>query len=94
MGGEAGQGLNLSWQGCELVARRVSEGRPSVPRSRVGLLASMRFARLLEHGEAHVVTYEYEKDRLRDGQSVGKRTMTLTLSDFGRYSVSDLPDNR
>lgn len=51
-------------------------------------------ARLDDRAPFGVVTYEYEKDRLRDGQSLGKRTMTLTLSDFGRDAVSDLPDNR
>ncbi len=41
-----------------------------------------------------VVTYEYEKERLRDGKSLGKRTMGLKLVDFGQDAVSALGDSR
>lgn len=50
--------------------------------------------RLNDQAPFGVVSYEYEKERLRDGRSVGKRTMDLKLVDFGENAASALPDSR
>lgn len=49
--------------------------------------------RLNDQAPFGVVSYEYEKERLRDGKSVGKRTMELKLVDFGQGAASALPDS-